>query len=311
MTRVARASRTGCTNDGTHTMSTEEEMEAGRKRNEYFANLGRREPTVPPNKPSGGKMIETAATAEPAPGKRQAPSAKQSGLSTGQENAGGAVGHKTTDDEIAQFMARVVPWPESSDAPGYINLHYTFWNGGEPPIKAPWAGVPTRTVEEFMKALKRVREQKSTRDIYLCLSLQSQTRLNKRGRVVAARSTLNALALKAIWLDIDVKEPPKGYATIDDATNALNDFCKAMDLPPPNALVFSGGGLHVYWINDTPLSPEEWKRYAEGLKAAAIKFGLKCDAGCTTDAARVLRVPGTFNYKKQPRRPVSLERNDD
>lgn len=49
-------------------MSTAEEMEAGRKRNEYFANLGRRPPAVPPNKTSGatsgnpffpGQTVET------------------------------------------------------------------------------------------------------------------------------------------------------------------------------------------------------------------------------------------------------------
>jgi AAA domain len=45
------------------------------------------------------------------------------------------------------------------------------------------------------------------------------------------------------------------------------------------------------------LTKDEWRPYAEGLKALAIKHGLRCDAGLTTDAARVLRPPTTFNYK--------------
>jgi hypothetical protein len=220
--------------------------------------------------------------------------------------ANGAVGRESASDEIAQFMARVVPWPENSEAPGHINLHWTFWHGDDPPKNIPWAGIPTRTVEEFMKALDWVRARKNTRDIYFCLSLQSQTRTNKRSRVAAARSQKNALALKAIWLDIDVKDPPKGYATLEDAIDDLTAFRNSVKLPPPSALVFSGGGLHVYWISSKPLAPAEWKRYAEGLKNAAVKFGLRCDAGCTVDSARVLRVPGTLNYKRHEKPPVSL-----
>ena len=216
------------------------------------------------------------------------------------------IGSETTDKDIARFMARVVPWPENSKARGFVNLHWTFWEGEEPPKTPPWGGMPTKTVQDFMNALDRVRAWKSTRDIYFCLSLQAQTRLNSRGSVVAARSKVGALALKAIWLDIDVKEPPRGYATLPDAIAALTAFCKSTMLPPQTTIVFSGGGLHVYWISDKPLTPAEWRPYAEGLKDAAIKFGLKCDVGCTTNSARVLRVPGTFNYKRHPKRPVML-----
>jgi hypothetical protein len=234
-------------------------------------------------------------------------SEQQPGPNAGQAKQSSGDGRETTNDEIARFIARVVPWPENPEAAGYINLHWTFWDGEEPPKNPPWGGIPTKTVEDFMKALDWVRAQKNTRDIYFCLSLQSQTRLNKRGRTTAARSKENTLGLKAIWLDIDVKEPPRGYATLRDAVDALTAFCKSMTLPPPSALVLSGGGLHVYWISDKSLTPAEWKPYAEGLKAAVIKFALKCDAGCTVNSACVLRVPGTFNYKKYPRRPVLLE----
>ena len=223
-------------------------------------------------------------------------------------NGSAANARAATEDEIELFMRRVVPWPESHEAAGFVNLHWTFWDGDEPPANPSWCGIPTKSVQEFMKALAWVRARKNTRDIYFCLSLQSQTRRNKRGRVVAARSKSNALALKAIWLDIDVKEPPKGYATLTDALAALSAFCDSIALPPPSAVVLSGGGLHIYWISDKPLTPDEWRPYAEGLKGAAVKFGLKCDAGCTTDAARVLRVPGTFNYKRHLKRPVVLER---
>jgi hypothetical protein len=51
----------------------------------------------------------------------------------------------------------------------------------------------------------------------------------------------------------------------------------------------------------------EWQPYANGLKALAQKFfGTKIDAGVTGDCARVLRVPGTLNFKYTPPAAVRL-----
>ena len=109
-----------------------------------------------------------------------------------------------------------------------------------------------------------------------------------------------------LWLDVDIKNPPKGYTTLEEALDAIKEFRNKVGLPAPSALVGSGGGLHVYWIFDRPLTRPEWQPYAEGLKAAALTYGLRCDAGLTTDAARILRVPETFNYKTDPPKAVKL-----
>ena len=204
----------------------------------------------------------------------------------------------------AEFLKRVLPWPKDGE-PGYINLHWLIPAPSDP-NKLIWVGKPTRTIDEFLSLLDWVLSRPTTKDVYFCLSLQSQAKKNSRGNLVAMRHQKDALALKAIWLDIDVKPPPKGYATLEEALDALAAFIKAAGLPPPSALVGSGGGLHVYWISDKPLTPDEWRPYAEGLKAAAINFGLCCDTQCTVNAAQVLRVPGTFNHKTTRSRPVKL-----
>ena len=59
-------------------------------------------------------------------------------------------------------------------------------------------------------------------------------------------------------------------------------------------------------MSNTTLAPSQWQRLADALKSAALKHGLRCDAGCTVDAARILRVPGTRNCKTEPWRPVQL-----
>jgi hypothetical protein len=41
----------------------------------------------------------------------------------------------------------------------------------------------------------------------------------------------------------------------------------------------------------------EWKEVAEALKERCIEFGFAVDSACTSDVVRVLRVPGTINFK--------------
>ena len=212
---------------------------------------------------------------------------------------------KTANDDIARFITSVVPWPSEDKDLGFINLHWTE-PGAHIADKPVWRGKPHRSVAEFVSCTKWLLNRPSTRDIYFCLSQQRRCKPDKHGQPKAVRSAAAAVALKAIWLDVDVKDPPKGYATLDEALAAVADFAKAAGLPKPSVLVGSGGGLHIYWTSKTPLTSDEWRRYAEGLKAAAMKYGLRCDLGVTTDAARVLRVPSTLNYKTDPPRPVQL-----
>jgi hypothetical protein len=210
----------------------------------------------------------------------------------------------TKASEIAKFMLRVVPWP-AAGAPGLINLHWRV-KGADGSNKQFWVGKPTQKIDEFMRLLSWAQRKPRITDIYYCLSLQGHFEHNNNGAPRAARSIANALLLRSIWLDIDIKEPPTGYATLHEALDALAEFVKVVGIPGPSALIGSGGGVHVYWISDEPLTQDAWRPYAEGLKAAAIQHGLRCDAGVTSDAARILRVPGTFNYKSDPPRPVKL-----
>lgn len=199
------------------------------------------------------------------------------------------------------FMERVVEWP-GEQSPGYINMH---WQA--PPEKGPgMRGRPFTNLHEFMDFVQYAATKPGTyKEIFFCLSTQSKT-----GRVVHQRATAHrhadtAVALKALWIDVDVKpaQPDKAYPNLGTALDAIKKFVDDAALPPPSAFVFSGGGVHVYWFSHSKLTLAQWKPYAEGLKAEALRLGLKCDAGVTADAARVLRVPGTFNNKivGQPR----------
>jgi hypothetical protein len=196
--------------------------------------------------------------------------------------------------DTRDFLSRVVAWPEPGR--GYINLHWHLPGG-------PFKGVAVENIDAFLREVDKAREL--GQNIYFCLSQQREARPNGT-KLIAIRNRLNATAMKAVWLDIDVGKD-KPYATPTDAAVALKAFIEAAKLPQPSAIVASGsGGLHVYWISDHPLIPAVWQGYADRLRHLADQHGLAIDGGCTTDAARVLRVPDTLNHKHTPPKPVEL-----
>jgi Domain of unknown function (DUF927) len=204
-----------------------------------------------------------------------------------------------------EFMEQVIAWP-GPEGPGYVNLHWKTPHLGTKSGKPVWGGRPFKELKPLLDLAQWGATKPSImQDIYFCLSTQGAVGPMRNNRITALRSAATALVLKAIWLDVDVGKD-KGYATLDAALTAISKFYKDANLPPPSAFVFSGGGIHVYWISDVPLTVSEWRPYAEGLREEATRLGLKFDAGVTTDEARILRVPGTFNYKTMPPRACRL-----
>lgn len=119
------------------------------------------------------------------------------------------------------------------------------------------------------------------------------------------RTASNAKYFKSFWVDIDCGDK-KSYATHDDALNALNKFCNALGLATPT-IVNSGNGIHCYWVLTDTISYNEWKPVASFLQSTANTYNLKTDPVVTADAARVLRIPDTKNYKSKINpKPVKL-----
>jgi hypothetical protein len=119
-----------------------------------------------------------------------------------------------------------------------------------------------------------------------------------------SRTNANVSKLKSFFIDLDCGEN-KGYASQPEALTALRKFCKTLHLPKPT-LVNSGYGIHVYWALNAEISREVWLPVAERLKALCRKNDLKIDPAVTADSARILRVPGTNNYKQEEPKRVEL-----
>ena len=115
------------------------------------------------------------------------------------------------------------------------------------------------------------------------------------------REVANVQQMRAFFFDLDCgvhhkTGKQKDYPDQAAAVSALRAFCKTNRFPKP-FLVNSGYGVHVYWPLTEPVSYEEWLPVAEKLKALTEQVGFKADPTRTADAASVLRVPGTHNYK--------------
>jgi hypothetical protein len=208
-----------------------------------------------------------------------------------------------------KFLENVLVWPGSAQAPGWINVHVNAKNtdpnknGG----KSWVVGWPFKTIDDVVSRVGWIETTTDFFNVWVCMSQQSHAEPKPNGRLKAVRKAANATLLKSIWIDCDVKaNDPKHYGTLQDAWAAIRAFQQKVGLPTPSVLVNSGGGLHVYWTSDKPLTPDEWRPYAEGLKQLLLNEGVLCDTGLTTDIARILRVPDTLNHKYDPPRKVEL-----
>lgn len=76
--------------------------------------------------------------------------------------------------------------------------------------------------------------------------------------------------------------------------------------PAPSVVIDSGGGYHCYWLTREPfvLADDTARQQAASLQERWVRY-IGSDAGAH-DLARVLRVPGTYNRKYTPARPVTF-----
>lgn len=124
----------------------------------------------------------------------------------------------------------------------------------------------------------------------------------------------HARVMAGIWMDCDVAGPAHKSANYPTAPEGWLELAEKMDCPP-SMVVDSGWGLYLWWLFIEPrvlTSPEDRQkahRLVEGAQTAmrslAASRGWELDP--TADLARVLRVPGTTNWKvKEEPRPVRL-----
>jgi uncharacterized protein YuzE len=127
------------------------------------------------------------------------------------------------------------------------------------------------------------------------------------------RTHANAKHFRALWIDIDcgpTKGVPdekgiiKGYLTQEDGMLEFKRFCKEVGLPRP-IMINSGYGIHAYWLLEETIDRREWEPLSNRLRDLCVKHSLIVDAS-VFEASRVLRVPGTKNFKYDTEADVTV-----
>jgi hypothetical protein len=162
-------------------------------------------------------------------------------------------------------------------------------------------------------SIKDISSMNGQQNIYHTMGLLKIPPVN--GRVEQA----NVIGIPGLWMDFDVKGGNHKNQKLPDSIDECLEFLKTLN-HPPSVIVASGGGLHAYWLFDKILyfkNDEERdkirnlsKNFQQSiiLKAAANGWGFDD----TSDLARLLRIPGTFNYKniKNPKNVEIIKIND-
>ena len=102
--------------------------------------------------------------------------------------------------------------------------------------------------------------------------------------------------LTALFVDADFKH--LGEA---ETRKRLADFPI-----PPSIIVNSGGGLHPYWLLRQPLDLQRDYRGAQSILRRLAKSVADVVDESVSEPARILRIPGSLNFKKEYGEPRSV-----
>lgn len=124
-------------------------------------------------------------------------------------------------------------------------------------------------------------------------------------------SAQHVTRLVALYADIDYKAKPSGMGDELSAMELIDDLSGALGVEPA-AIVHSGHGLQPYWpIEDGLITADNRNQIASLLRrwGSMVKTFAETNHGGTADSvydlARILRAPGSVNFK-DPEHPVPV-----
>lgn len=164
--------------------------------------------------------------------------------------------------------------------PGFIETRVLSDGERIPAIDRRWFATP----EELINSLPRLMKLGETHTAGVFVGVL-------RRRNIGLGTNEDALPGRVVWADLDYKDYAGGEA---EARGRLAKFTAK-----PSIIVRSAHGLHAYWLLLEPLAPAQ---ISEICKAIADVLG----GDTVHDAARILRLPGTFN-RKDATNPVLVE----
>lgn len=176
-----------------------------------------------------------------------------------------------TESKLQQFFSMLL-----QGTTGDMEARRMFWDASAGKYVQPQS-IASRDLDELIPFAQR------PGDVFFGINTR------KRGVINATKS--DVLEIVCIAVDIDFKTIPH-----DVAERRLATFCFK-----PTVVIFSGNGLHVYWLLLGPvLRTAETQAFFESVSKNISK---QLGGDSTHDINRVLRVPGFVN-SKYPDKPM-------
>ena len=145
------------------------------------------------------------------------------------------------------------------------------------------------------------------RDVYTSVSLPHPDAETPPTRRVSAAE---AHAIPGLWADVDYTDEAHTKPGLPAQADALRVLMQ--DVETPTILVSSGHGYQPWWLFDEPWVFESNDERAQAQMLVRwwqtkLAAALNATMDSTHDLARVLRVPGTKNRKREPHVEVTAE----
>lgn len=105
-------------------------------------------------------------------------------------------------------------------------------------------------------------------------------------------------AVNCLFAELDLKD-------FNNDLSALTGHIDSLPVPP-SVQIFSGGGIHAYWLFAEPfiIASDDHRTAIDYVQKAWVTLVGGDDA--SKDLTRILRVPDTYNYKYNPPRLVMM-----
>jgi hypothetical protein len=146
------------------------------------------------------------------------------------------------------------------------------------------------------------REDARGRDVYLALARYGAA-TDAKGRPL--RTQDNAFGCSSFQADVDVKAG--GYDTVEWRPRPWRSLGRRRASASRTLACVRATACTSTGSFDGAVPKDRWHPLAAALTAALLAQGLRFDTACTKDIARILRVPGTRNWKDpNAPKPVSL-----
>jgi CHC2 zinc finger len=206
-----------------------------------------------------------------------------------------------------------VLYPDVGD--GYLVLSWPSptrrHKDGRQALESSWHNLATTGLDRIAaRAMTLAR----THSVYFGVALQHPSR---QPNPFQRSQNASAYVLPGFYFDLDLASGAHAASALPTKAAQAMGFLHALPAPP-SLVLHTGGGLHAYWLFETPLSlttdaertavSQVLRQFAYTVCKAGTAHGWTLDA--LRDLARVLRPPGTINHKYGRRVQVLTETDE-